>query len=84
MVPFVERTPPPRPESPVADSAGPALKQFTAAEIATMREKMTALGELPANTPNGWSKSKIDPAKLLTVTPAIKLRAGYVLRAYVF
>jgi hypothetical protein len=84
VVPFVERTPPPRAEISWAESTGPAVKRFTAAEIAAMRDKMTTLGGLPADTPNGWSKSKIDPAKILTVTPAIKLRTGYMLRAYVF
>jgi hypothetical protein len=60
------------------------VQKFTAAEIKKWREQMTVLGRIPQETPNGWSKSRVDPAKLLTVFPDLRLRAGYVLRAYLF
>ena len=60
------------------------VKKFTAAEIKAWRARLTQLGQLPQETPNGWSKSPIEPSKLLTVFPELKLRDGYVLRAYVF
>lgn len=57
---------------------------FTAADIQRWREAVTEISRLPLTTPNGWSKSRVDPAKLLTVFPELSLREGYVLRAYVF
>lgn len=60
------------------------VKKFTAAEIKVWRARLTELGRIPQDTPNGWSKSPVQPAKLLTVFPELKLREGYVLRAYVF
>lgn len=45
---------------------------------------LSALGQLPDMAPNGWSKSRVDPANLLTVFPELRVRQGYVLRAYVF
>lgn len=60
------------------------VKKFTAAEIKKWRERLMELGRLPPGTRNGWSKSPIDPAKLLTVFPKLRIREGRVLRAYVF
>lgn len=67
-----------------AAQAGGVVKKFTAAEIKAWRARLTEIGQLPQETPNGWSKSRIEPAKLLTVFPELKLRDAYVLRAYVF
>lgn len=64
--------------------SGDVVKKFTAAEIKAWRARLTQFGQLPQETPNGWSKSPIEPAKMLTVFPELKLREGYVLRAYVF
>lgn len=60
------------------------VKKFTAAEIKKWRERLMELGRLPEETRNGWSKSPIDPAKLLTVFPELRMRERRVLRAYVF
>ncbi len=34
--------------------------------------------------PQGWSKSRVDPGKLVQIFAPLQLRKGYVLRAYVF
>lgn len=60
------------------------VKHFTAQEIQKWRKQLAELGQLPEGTPNGWSKSRVEPAKMLTVFPELKVREGYVLRAYVF
>lgn len=60
------------------------VQRFSAAEIKKWRERLTELGQLPQNTLNGWSKSPVDPTKLLTVFPKLSMREGYALRAYVF
>jgi hypothetical protein len=79
-----------RPFAETARNAGTAgqaedvVKKFTAAQIKTWREQLTELGQLPQDAPAGWSKSRVEPAKLLTVFPELKVREGYVLRAYVF
>jgi hypothetical protein len=67
---------------PVAEAE--VARKFTAAEIKKWRERLMELGQIPQETPNGWSKSRVDPAKLLTVFPELRLREGYVLRAYIF
>jgi hypothetical protein len=60
------------------------VKRFTAQAITQWREQLTELGYLPEGTPDGWSKCRVDPAKMLTVFPELRVRQGYVLRAYVF
>jgi hypothetical protein len=67
-----------------ATTGAEGVKLFSAAEIKKWRERLTELGQIPLETPNGWSKSRVEPAKLLTVFPVLKVREGYVLRAYVF
>jgi len=80
VVSFAEKTR----RNPTTESGGEVVKQFTAAEIKQWRKKLNELSQLPEATPNGWSKSRIDPSRLLTVFPELQVREGYVLRAYVF
>jgi hypothetical protein len=75
-------TTPVAPEVPTV--AADALARFSAQQIRQWREKLVELSQLPAEGPNGWAKSPIEPAKLLTVFPKLRVREGYVLRAYVF
>jgi hypothetical protein len=70
--------------NPVTGAVEDAVVQFTASEVNLWRRKLNALSQLPKETPNGWSKSRIDPAGLLSVFPELRLRDGNVLRAYVF
>jgi hypothetical protein len=58
--------------------------RFTAAKIAQLRERVAELATVPDSTPEGWSKSKVDPTKLLALFPALRLRQGFTLRAYQF
>jgi len=80
VVPFAETTR----RNPTTESGDEVAKQFTAAEVNQWRKKLNELSQLPEATPNGWSKSRVDPARLLTVFPELQVREGYVLRAYVF
>lgn len=80
VVPFAEATR----RNPITESGNEVVKQFTAAEIKLWRKKLNELSQLPEATPNGWSKSRVDPARLLTVFPKLQIRERYVLRAYVF
>ncbi len=81
----VDAPPPPiKADTQPATTEATVVKKFTAAELNRWRERLSELGQLPLETPNGWSKSRTDPAKLLTVFPELRVRAGHVLRAYVF
>jgi hypothetical protein len=60
------------------------VARFTAAEIAKLRGRVAEIAMVPESTPEGWSKSKLDPTKLLTVFSALRLREGFTFRAYQF
>lgn len=65
-------------------SGGETVKRFTAQQIKQWRERAAEIGALPEGTPNGWSKSRADPKKVLDLFPRLRLRKGYALRAYVY
>jgi|GEM_PF-1024792 len=67
---------------PVA--GGETVKRFTAKQIKQWRERAAKIGAIPEGTPEGWSKSRVDPKKVLDVFPNLRLRKGYALRAYVY
>jgi murein DD-endopeptidase MepM/ murein hydrolase activator NlpD len=60
------------------------VASFTAEQIRTWRVQLGRWAMMPESAPEGWSKSRNDPAKLLTLFPKLKVRQGYVLRAYQF
>ncbi len=62
----------------------PVVQRFAESQIRLWRRQANQLSSLPNTTPEGWSKSTVDPADLLTVFPRLRVREGYVLRAYVF
>lgn len=72
---------------PTPDQQGSdAPAAFSVAKIAELREKAVALSQ-PLDEQEqleGWSKSRVDPNKLVEIFAPLRLRKGYVLRAYVF
>jgi hypothetical protein len=59
---------------------------LSVARIKELRRKATELSQ-PVDgrkDPPGWSKSRVDPAKLVEIFKPLRLRKGYVLRAYIF
>lgn len=78
----------PKPQIPkVGATTSPAngnAVRFTAAPVIALREKIGEALMVPEATPNGWSKSTVDPLKLLAFFPALRLREGFTLRAYQF
>jgi hypothetical protein len=76
------------PASPKDDRSGNLVDvqvaSFTAEQIRTWRAQLGRWAMMPESAPEGWSKSRNDPAKLLTLFPKLKVRQGYVLRAYQF
>lgn len=57
---------------------------FSASKLQKLRKRAASATEVPKDMPAGWSKSKVDPAKLVEVFAPLKLKKGIVLRAYHF
>ena len=59
-------------------------ESFSAAKIKEAREKAAKSVVVPENTPEGWSKSRVNPTKLVDSFNPLRVRKDFVLRAYVF
>ena len=57
---------------------------FPLEKVAQLRVEAENAEERPKQLPEGWSKSPADPAKVLAVFNSLRLKKGYVLRAYQF
>jgi len=57
---------------------------FPAKKIAQLRRRASTAAELPDEVPEGWSKSAIDPMAVLALFKPLRIKDGYVLRAYQF
>lgn len=57
---------------------------FTKSEIDRLRDKAAKEAAPPNKSPEGWSFSPVDPQKTLAVFNNLKLKEGFVLRAYQF
>jgi hypothetical protein len=55
-------------------------KYFNVKEIMKLRKPV----DFPKKGPDGWSKCKVDPKKLLKHFSALRIKKGFVLRAYHF
>lgn len=73
----------PRPAQPTAPQQPLVVP---AAKLNDLRQKAMDLAQLPEGLeePEGWSKSRVDPNRLVTLFAPLRLREGHVLRAYVF
>jgi len=74
----------PQPPTGVPDASGATDTKFSAVVIQKWRKAAGELSVLPEGTPAGWSKSRVEPAKIVGIFPKLKMRDGFVLRAYVF
>ena len=68
----------------VAAAGYARAETFSAAKIKEIREKAAKAVVMPEDTPEGWAKSRVNPNKLLDVFTPLKMRKGFVLRAYTF
>jgi hypothetical protein len=58
---------------------------FSVADVRPLVERARKAGQPPEDGLQGWSVSEMDPGRIVAVfEPAVRLRAGYVLRAYQF
>lgn len=60
------------------------LSTFSIEVIKKLRKAAAAASEVPEGTPEGWSKSRANPTRLVTIFAPLKVRKGLVLRAYQF
>lgn len=59
-------------------------KTFPAEKVEQLRKQAGKAAQLPEDVPAGWSKSLVDPMALLAVFEPLKIKGGYILRAYQF
>ena len=59
-------------------------KTFSAGEISALRQKAQEVANVPEQTPDGWSKSLVDPMEVMALFKPLHIKKGYRLRAYQF
>ena len=59
-------------------------KTFSATEINALRQKAQEIANVPEQTPDGWSKSLVDPMEVMALFKPLHIKNGYRLRAYQF
>jgi hypothetical protein len=70
--------------APAPGAPKPQKLAFSATRIRKLREEAVKISQVPQDGANGWSKSTVDPNKVLELFKPLRLRKGYVLRAYQF
>lgn len=60
------------------------IKIFPIKKVQQLRRRAEMAREVPVEGPQGWSKSEVDPMKLLAVFSSLRLKKGLILRAYQF
>jgi len=67
-----------------ATKSGASSQKFSAAELKKLRQKVQEIAFVPEATPNGWSKSLVDPMKIAALFGPLRVKKNYRLRAYQF
>ena len=60
------------------------ITTFPAKRIAQLRRRAAKAAELSDDVPEGWSKSTVDPMAVLAVFKPLRIKEGFILRAYQF
>jgi hypothetical protein len=60
------------------------IETFQLRKLVRLLNKARRVAEVPAEGPGGWSQSSVDPMELLAVFKPLRLKQGFVLRAYLF
>jgi hypothetical protein len=58
------------------------MNTFPLPDIRQLRERAAKAREISALAPEGWSKSSINPMDVLAVFEPLRIKEGYILRAY--
>lgn len=63
----------------------PTGETFVSADqVRLWRKQLADLSKPPRSAPEGWSKSRIDPGRLVAEFPELRIKPQYVLRAYLY
>lgn len=62
----------------------PSPFTIPASRINHLRRAAATVARIPEETPQGWSKSRVDPARVLAIFNALRLKPGFTLAAYQF
>ena len=57
---------------------------FPLTDLQRLRKEAATLAQPPNDGPEGWSKSNVDPMKVLAVFKPLRIKDGYIVRAYQF
>jgi len=57
---------------------------FSISAIQTLRKRAAKRAQPAEDCPEGWSKSSVDPMRVLAVFTPLRIKDGYILRAYQF
>ena len=60
------------------------ITTFTAKKLTQLRRRASKAAQLPEDVPSGWSKSAVDPMAVLGIFKSLRIKEGYLLRAYQF
>jgi len=55
---------------------------FPVTDLQPLRKKAATIAQPPENCPERWSKSTVEPMKVLAVFKALWIKEGFILRAY--
>jgi hypothetical protein len=60
------------------------IEIFEVKKVVSLLNRVRRAAEVPNEGPEGWSRSIVDPMELLAVFKSLRLKQGFVLRAYLF
>ena len=60
------------------------ITTFSASQIELLRQQAAQVSAPPEDCPEGWSKSTVDPMEVLAIFKPLRIKRGFVLRAYQF
>ena len=69
---------------PVDSKQKESTTVFPATKVNQLRTEAMRLSKPPEKVPDGWSKSTVDPMKVLHVFKPLHIKKGYTLQAYQF
>jgi len=73
-----------KPRPPVSCGEASTTTTFPGEKIAELRQRASNAAQFPEDGPEGWSVSAADPMAVLAVFDSLRIKAGFILRAYQF
>jgi len=73
-----------KPRPPVSCGEASTTTTFPGEKIAELRRRASNAAQFPEDSPEGWSVSAADPMAVLAVFDSLRIKPGFILRAYQF